>query len=164
MGAKRKVILVWLGAFVGGSGFLGGYFGLREVLAPNDSSLVRRVGLAGVYLVERDGQKFLINSLGGMAKIESPMAPTSVDARPSSSPIVSESNALPTPPATSYAAHILELYRQSLLISKQYSENAALMEQQAALPRSVLRLWRIAREKIGHKQRKQRQRHRLMLK
>ena len=68
-----------------------------------------------------------------MAKIESPTAPTStsVDARPSSSPIVSESNALPTPPATSYAAHTLELYRQSLLISKQYSENAALMEQQA---------------------------------
>ena len=133
MGAKRKVILVWLGAFVGGSGLLGGYFGLREVLAPHDSSLVRRVGLAGVYLVERDGQKFLINSLGGMAKIESPTAPTStsVDARPSSSPIVSESNALPTPPATSYAAHTLELYRQSLLISKQYSENAALMEQQA---------------------------------
>ena len=133
MGAKRKVIQVWLGAFVGGSGLLGGYFGLREVLAPHDSSLVRRVGLAGVYLVERDGQKFLINSLGGMAKIESPTAPTStsVDARPSSSPIVSESNALPTPPATSYAAHTLELYRQSLLISKQYSENAALMEQQA---------------------------------
>ena len=133
MGAKRKVIQVWLGAFVGGSGLLGGYFGLREVLAPHDSSLVRRVGLAGVYLVERDGQKFLINSLGGMAKIESPTAPTStsVDAGPSSSPIVSESNALPTPPATSYAAHTLELYRQSLLISKQYSENAALMEQQA---------------------------------
>ena len=132
MGAKRKVILVWLGAFVVGSGLLGGYFGLREILAPHDSSLVRRVGLAGVYLVERDGQKFLINSLGGMAKIESPMAPTSVDARPSSSPNVSESNALPTPPATSYAAHTLELYRQSLLISKQYSENATLMEQQAA--------------------------------
>jgi hypothetical protein len=135
MGGKRKVIiLTGLGAFIGGSGLAGGYFGLREVLAPHDSSLVRRVGLAGVYLVERDGQKFLINSLGGMAKIESPTAPTStsVDARPSSLPIVSEPNALPTPPATSYAAHILELYRQSLLISKQYSENAALMEQQAA--------------------------------
>jgi hypothetical protein len=133
MGAKRKVILVWLGAFVVGSGLLGGYLGLRELLAPHDSSLVRRVGLAGVYLVERDGQKFLINSLGGMAKIESPTAPTStsVAARPSSSPIVSESNALPTPPVTSYAAHTLELYRQSLLISKRYSENAALMEQQA---------------------------------
>jgi hypothetical protein len=134
MGGKRKVIiLMGLGAFVGGSGLAGGYFGLREVLAPQDSSLVRRVGLAGVYLVERDGQKFLINSLGGMAKIESPTVSTSisVDARPSSSPIASESNALPTPPATSYAAHILELYRQSLLDSKQYSENAALMEQQA---------------------------------
>jgi hypothetical protein len=134
MGGKRKVIiLMGLGAFVGGSGLACGYFGLREVLAPQDSSLVRRVGLAGVYLVERDGQKFLINSLGGMAKIESPTVPTSisVDARPSSSPIASELNALPTPPATSYAAHILELYRQSLLDSKQCSENAALMEQQA---------------------------------
>jgi hypothetical protein len=133
MGGKRKVIiLVGLGAFVGVSGLVGGYFGLREVLAPHDRSLVRRVGLAGVYLVERDGQKFLINSLGGMAKIESPTASTStvVDARPSSSPIAPESLALPTPPTTSYAAHIMELYRQSLLDSKKYSENAALMEQQ----------------------------------
>jgi len=128
------MILVGLGTCVV-SGLVGGYFGLREILAPRDSSLVKRVGLAGVYLVERDGQKFLVNSLGGMEKLESAkdtvQASTSVEARPSSA---SEPNALPTPPATSYAAHVLDLYRQSIRISQQYSDDVALVEQQGGDP------------------------------
>src|SRR5260370_24935761 len=131
MGSKGKVMIrVGVAACVM-SGLVGGYFGLRELLAPRDSSLLKRVGLAGVYLVEHDGQKFLVNSLGGMEKLdtskdtghESPPA----DARLSSA---TEPNALPTPPPTSYAAHVLDLYRQSIRNSQQYSDDVALGEQE----------------------------------
>jgi hypothetical protein len=131
MGSKGKVMIrVGVAACVM-SGLVGGYFGLRELLAPRDGSLLKRVGLAGVYLVEHDGQKFLVNSLGGMEKLdtgkdtahESPTA----DARLSSA---TEPNALPTPPPTSYAAHVLDLYRQSIRISQQYSDDVALGEQE----------------------------------
>ena len=133
MGRKKTIILVII-VGVATSATLcvaGGYFVLREVLAPEEGSLVRRVGLAGLYVVEHGREKFLVNSLGGMEKLDTdPVpAPNSVDARSTSA---TEANVLPTPPTSSYASEVLKRYSESVRQSAQI--NASLARQEQELP------------------------------
>ena len=72
MTAKLKIVLLIGFATLLPIGILGGYFVLREALAPPGAALVRREGLAGIYLVEQGDQKFLVNSMGGIQKLDRP--------------------------------------------------------------------------------------------
>ena len=127
MTAKIKTLLLVGFATLLPIGILGGYFALREALAPPDAALVRRAGLAGIYLVEQGDQKFLVNSMGGIQKLDTPPP----QSQPASTPVVAvnpldteeaPAKALPTPPPSSYAATVLAQYRRSLQESKQFAE------------------------------------------
>jgi hypothetical protein len=107
-------------------GILGGYFVLREALAPPDAALVRREGLAGIYLVEQGDQKFLVNSMGGIQKLDA----TPPKSQPANTPVAplnpldtgeAPVKALPTPPPSSYAARVLAQYKRSLEDSRQFA-------------------------------------------
>lgn len=109
-------------------GLGGGYLALRQALAPSNGVLIRREGMAGIYRVEVNGQTFLVNSLGGLQKLDP--APTSAvvatpvpASSPSATPVrpveealaaadAPESASLPRPPGTSAAAGVLAQYRQ----------------------------------------------------
>ena len=133
----RAKPLAWVG--VGALvplGLLGSYLGLREAMAPHDGVLLRREGLAGIYVIEQNGQKFLVNSLGGLQKLDPP-APVAVASAtatqavstsplglPAEAPDEEPPAALPTPAGRSAAAVQLDQYHQYLHASALRAEEA----------------------------------------